>query len=347
MTERDAANTGDLAPGGASAQPFAASHDRDDALRQIAERLRVGREGQRLTIEDLATRLKVAPAKLLAVESGDISVLPDMTFAKGLIRTYARVLQVDVDDQLARLAERAQAANIGLRPEGGLGKSFTDKPSFAARRSGSRWLIGALVAVVVIGGALAGMDRLKQWLASHVPETAQTPAEQAAKAAPKAEPGPAAAGAQVSPAPAVTTSPAQAPAASMPTPLTPAAPAEPASGTVTAPLAPPLTLPHSDTGALAAPVAVAEAVKPAIGDAGGSALSVRFSGASWYEIKDKSGRTLAGGLAREGDARDLTGVPPFKVVFGNAESVESLTVSGAPVDIRKYARNRVARATLP
>ncbi|WP_197340428.1 helix-turn-helix domain-containing protein [Ralstonia solanacearum] len=367
MTERDAANTGDLAPGGASVQPSAASHDRDDALRQIAERLRVGREGQRLTIEDLATRLKVAPAKLLAVESGDISVLPDMTFAKGLIRTYARVLQVDVDDQLARLAERAQAANIGLRPEGGLGKSFTDKPSFAARRSGSRWLIGVLVAVVVIGGALAGMDRLKQWLASHVPETAQTPAEQAAKAAPKAEPGPAATGAEVSSAPAVTTSPAKAPAASMPTPLTPAAPAEPASGTVTAPLAPPPTLPHSDTGALAAPVAVAEAVKPAIvavdasaasavpaeavkpaiGDAGGSALSVRFSGASWYEIKDKSGRTLASGLARVGDARDLTGVPPFKVVFGNAESVESLTVSGAPVDIRKYARNRVARATLP
>lgn len=136
---------------------------------------------------------------------------------------------------------------------------------------------------------------------------------------------------------------------------------------MTAPLAPPPTLPHSDTGALAAPVAVAEAVKPAIvavdasaasavpaeavkpaiGDADGSALSVRFSGASWYEIKDKSGRTLASGLAREGDARDLTGVPPFKVVFGNAESVESLTVSGAPVDIRKYARNRVARATLP
>ncbi|WP_197325969.1 RodZ domain-containing protein [Ralstonia solanacearum] len=367
MTERDAANTGDLAPGGASAQPSAALHDRDDALRQIAERLRVGREGQRLTVEDLATRLKVAPAKLLAVESGDISVLPDMTFAKGLIRTYARVLQVDVDDQLARLNERAQVANIGLRPEGGLGKSFTDKPSFAARRNGSRWLIGVLVAVVVIGGALAGMDRLKQWLASHVPEAAQTPAEPAAKAAPKAEPGPAAAGVDVSSAPAVTTRPAEAPAASMPTPLTPAAPAEPASGTVTAPLAPPPTLPRSDTGALAAPDAVAEAVKPAIvavdastvsavpaeaikpaiGDAGGSALSVRFSGASWYEIKDKSGRTLASGLAREGDARDLTGAPPFKVVFGNAESVESLTVSGAPVDIRKYARNRVARATLP
>lgn len=364
MTERDAASTGDHAPGGTPAQPSAVSHDRDDALRQIAGRLRTGRESQRLTIEDLATRLKVAPAKLLAVESGDISVLPDMTFAKGLIRTYARVLQVDVDDQLARLNVRAQVANIGLRPEGGLGESFSDKPSFAARRNGRRWLIGVLVAVVVIGGALAGMDRLKQWLASHVPETAQTAAEPAAKAPATTEPAPASTEASV---PAATTSPAEAPAASMPTPLTPAVPTEPASGTVTAPLAPPPTLPRSDAGTTVAPVAAAaaikpaivnvdassalvasaEAVKPAVGDAGGSALSVRFSGASWYEIKDKSGRTLASGLAKEGDARDLTGTPPFKVVFGNAESVESLTVSGAPVDIQKYARNRVARATLP
>ncbi|MGI4889675.1 MAG: RodZ domain-containing protein, partial [Janthinobacterium lividum] len=45
--------------------------------------------------------------------------------------------------------------------------------------------------------------------------------------------------------------------------------------------------------------------------------------------------------------RDLTGTPPFKVTFGNAEAVESLTVGGAAVDIQKYARNRVARATLP
>ncbi|MFV8631733.1 helix-turn-helix domain-containing protein [Ralstonia pseudosolanacearum] len=367
MTDRDAANTGDLAPGGSPAEPSAVSHDRDDALRQIAGRLRAGRESQRLTIEDLATRLKVAPAKLLAVESGDVSALPDMTFAKGLIRTYARVLQVDVDDQLARLNVRVQVANIGLRPEGGLGKTFSDKPSFAARRTGSRWLIGLLVVVVVIGGALAGMDRLKQWLASHAPETTQAPAEPAAKAPAATEPAPA--GAEASSAPAATSGLAEAPAASVPTPLTPATPTEPAPGTVTAPLAPPPTLPRSDAGATAAPATAVDATrpavvsvdassvpavpaaevasKPAVGNAAGSALSVRFSGASWYEIKDKSGKTLVSGLARDGDARDVNGTPPFKVVFGNAEAVESLTVSGAPVDIRKYARNRVARATLP
>ncbi|WP_410925290.1 hypothetical protein, partial [Pseudomonas aeruginosa] len=77
----------------------------------------------------------------------------------GLIRAYARALQVDVDDQLARLNARAPITNIGLRPEGGLGESFSDKPSFAKRRGGNgRWLIGALVAVIVAAGALAGMD---------------------------------------------------------------------------------------------------------------------------------------------------------------------------------------------
>ena len=360
MTERDAASAADLSYGTAPASnPAAASPERDEALREIAERLRAGRERQRQTVEDLATRLKVAPAKLYAVESADLGALPDMTFAKGLIRAYARALQVDVDDQLARLNARASVANIGLRPEGGLGESFSDKPSFARRRGGGRWLIGVLVAVLVAGGALAGMDKLKTWLAT------QTAATQSAQSGEKEAPAgdqPAPTQAAEAPAPAAP----ETPAASMPTPLTPAAPAAPASGVVTAPLAPPPTLPRSDNSAVPAAAAgvvkaavvnvdapamvsgpASEALKAADQPAGNSAVSVRFSGASWYEIKDKTGKTIASGLSKEGDARELTGTPPFKVVFGNADAVESLTVGGAPIDIQKYARNRVARATLP
>jgi len=357
MTDRDAASAADLSQGSghASNSPNAASPERDDALREIAERLRGGRERQRLTVEDLATRLKVAPGKLAAVESGDVGALPDMTFAKGLIRAYARALQVDVDDQLARLNARVPVTNIGLRPEGGLGESFSDKPSFAKRRGNRGWLIGALVAVVVAGGALAGMDRLKQWLATQTAVT-QTAEPTTKEVAPTEQP--ATAGTTPSPAPV----PSETPGASMPTPLTPVEPAAPASGVVTAPLAPPPTLPRSDSGVASAPAVavdgakpavvnvimpVSESVKPAEAAAGSGTVSVRFSGASWYEIKDKSGKTLASGISKEGDARDLNGTPPFKVVFGNAEAVESLTVGGASVDLQKYARNRVARVTLP
>lgn len=359
MTERDAAGAADLSYGTAPASnPPAASPERDEALREIAERLRAGRERQRQTVEDLATRLKVAPAKLYAVESADLAALPDMTFAKGLIRAYARALQVDVDDQLTRLNARASVANIGLRPEGGLGESFSDKPSFARRRGGSRWLIGVLLAVLVAGGALAGMDKLKAWLAT------QTAATQSAQSGEKEAPAgdqPAPTRAGEAPAPAAAP---ETPTASMPTPLAPAAPAAPASGVVTAPLAPPPSLPRSDNGAAPAAAAgvvkaavvnvdapvsgpASEAAKAADQPAGNGTVSVRFSGASWYEIKDKSGKTIGSGLSKEGDARELTGTPPFKVVFGNAEAVESLTVGGAPIDIQKYARNRVARATLP
>jgi len=357
MTDRDVASAADFSQGAAPASnpPAAASPERDDALREIAERLRTGRERQRLTVDDLATRLKVAPGKLLAVESADVGALPDMTFAKGLIRAYARALQVDVDDQLARLNARAPVTNIGLRPEGGLGESFSDKPSFGKRGGANgRWLIGVLVAVAVAGGALAGMDRLKQWFATQTAATQN--AESGTKETPATE--------QAATAPEQ--APAEAPAASMPTPLTPVTPAAPASGVVTAPLVPPPTLPRSDNDAAPAPAVAAAGAKPAVinvdapvpavpteaaksveSAAGGSSVSVRFSGASWYEIKDKSGKTLASGISKEGDARDLTGTPPFKVVFGNAEAVESLAVGGASVDIQKYARNRVARATLP
>lgn len=92
MTDREVASAADFSHGAApvSNPPAAPSPERDDALREIAERLRAGRERQRLTVDDLATRLKVAPGKLLAVESADVSALPDMTFTKGLMRAYAR-----------------------------------------------------------------------------------------------------------------------------------------------------------------------------------------------------------------------------------------------------------------
>jgi cytoskeleton protein RodZ len=357
MIDRDVASADAPSQGGtpASNAPASASPERDSALREIAERLRDGRERQRLTVEDLATRLKVAPGKLRAVESADVGALPDMTFAKGLIRAYARALQVDVDDQLARLNARVPVTTIGLRPEGGLGESFSDRPSFAKRRGSRGWLIGALVAAVVVGATLAGMDRLKQWLATQtaVTQTAGPAASEAASAEQQAP-------SETAQAPATVQS--EAPAASMPVPLTPTAPAAPASGVVTAPLAAPPVLPRSDNNAASAPAVAAADVKPAVvnvdapaattakpaeSSASGGTVSVRFSGASWYEIKDKSGKTLASGLSKEGESHDLTGMPPFKVVFGNAEAVDALTVDGASVDIRKYARNRVARAILP
>ena len=61
----------------------------------VGARLARLREARRWSIEDVSTRLKVPPAKLRAIEAGDLSGLPDMTFTLGVIRAYAKLLGVD------------------------------------------------------------------------------------------------------------------------------------------------------------------------------------------------------------------------------------------------------------
>ncbi|MGC2036283.1 helix-turn-helix domain-containing protein, partial [Paraburkholderia caledonica] len=66
-----------------------------DSLAAVGARLTQLRESKGWSIEDVSARLKVAPAKLRALESGDISHLPDTTFALGVVRSYAKMLGAD------------------------------------------------------------------------------------------------------------------------------------------------------------------------------------------------------------------------------------------------------------
>src|SRR5215472_1110368 len=71
--------------------------ERGVIAREIGAMLAQAREAQRLSVEDVSARLKVAAPKLAAIESGQVEALPDVTFAKGVMRAYARMLQVDID----------------------------------------------------------------------------------------------------------------------------------------------------------------------------------------------------------------------------------------------------------
>ncbi|HEX7932803.1 MAG TPA: helix-turn-helix transcriptional regulator, partial [Paraburkholderia sp.] len=66
-----------------------------DSLAAVGARLTQLRESKGWSIEDVSARLKVAPAKLRALESGDVSHLPDTTFALGVVRSYAKMLGAD------------------------------------------------------------------------------------------------------------------------------------------------------------------------------------------------------------------------------------------------------------
>lgn len=82
----------------------------------------------------------------------------------------------------------------------------------------------------------------------------------------------------------------------------------------------------------AAPPEVPESVS-------GEELVLRFSGVSWVEISDATGRRLLGRMGIPGEEIRVRGTAPFEILFGNAPSV-TLEYNGKPyTDIRVNRRN--------
>jgi cytoskeleton protein RodZ len=75
-------------------------------------------------------------------------------------------------------------------------------------------------------------------------------------------------------------------------------------------------------------------------------LSLVFGGDCWTEISDADGRRLFFNMGRSGQSVELTGRPPLRALFGNADNVD-VRVNGNPYTIPASAReNRTARLSI-
>lgn len=70
--------------------------------------LRAAREAQGLTVADIAERIKFSVRQVEALESDDQTHLPQGTFLRGFIRSYARVLQLDESTVLETLPSQSE-----------------------------------------------------------------------------------------------------------------------------------------------------------------------------------------------------------------------------------------------
>jgi len=326
-----AASTGHVGGG-------ATDSEREAVAREIGALLAQARESQRLSVEDVSARLKVAAPKLAAVEAGDLAALPDVTFAKGVMRAYARILHVDVDALLARFQPRpVQVTEMARQREGGINQTFDDRRRFGTRSgagAGGRWVWLALVVAGVAAGGWFGLDHMKQWLAArnsaapaaHV-EAQEQPAQTSESGTVTAALPPVMAGAD-SPAPSEAL-PASAPAAAASNAAVPVAVAAVAPAATVEPAAP-----------------VATTATATAGSAQGE-LQIKFASDTWYEIRDRNGKVVLGGTAKAGEEVSGGGAAPYKVVIGNVKGVESMSRNGTPVDLKAANRNNVARLTLP
>jgi cytoskeleton protein RodZ len=116
--------------------------------------LRQARKAKGLHLAAIAATIKVAPAKLEALENDRFDQLPDATFTRALAQAMCRVLRIDAQPVLARLP---QAAGQRLeRLEGGLRQPFHERPGQAEPRDWSALRSPAVwgPALLVLGAAL-------------------------------------------------------------------------------------------------------------------------------------------------------------------------------------------------
>ena len=81
---------------------------------KFGESLRKERELRGITLEEISTQTKVHARFLEAIEQGDLSALPAKAFAKGFLRSYARIVGLDEDQVMANF----EYCHRAMQPEG-------------------------------------------------------------------------------------------------------------------------------------------------------------------------------------------------------------------------------------
>jgi len=85
----------------------------------------------------------------------------------------------------------------------------------------------------------------------------------------------------------------------------------------------------------------------AVAPVASGAAQLQFTGTSWVEVKDATGKILLSGLIEAGNKQSVDGQLPLDIFLGNAPVVQ-LTFNGQPVDFVPLIReDNTARITLP
>ncbi len=287
--------------------------------------LKAAREREGLHLAVLAATIKVAPAKLEALEKDRYDELPNLTFARALAQSVCRSLKIDPRPVLALLPQ------VETPPlEGAMGSLNTPFQERSSRSDGNglawaskpMFLAGGLLLLAAVVVGLLPPDLLDRWRpgADAVPGATASALAPAASAAPlaasAAEVMAAVAGAASDAASAVVGAAEQAASAVVA--------AAPSSST------PAATPPITEGGATPAPQGL---------------LNLTASTPSWVEVLDADGKPLLARLLRAGETVAVDGKPPLRLRIGNAGGTV-VTFRGQPQDLAPYTRNNVARLEL-
>ncbi len=348
-------------------------------------RLREAREAKNLTTKEIAQQLKLKQGFIDALESDDYASLPSVLFARGYLKSYARLLGLPADEIVGAFDHQGITEEVSV-PHGAI---LTSKRHRRGERIVLKWgsaaVIVALIGLLVVWFQGESTDELLARLGISKPSNGSTvelsaplPATVSNSATPTEQPsgteaqtvnvsGTSNESALETPGDTETTlstaavNGAEAGVAAdseseETTPEQTLATTEPVAET-----APPSqqldsTESIADEESVATTVDSSEAstdrveesaveVSGVLSSADADSLELTLQADSWTEVTDASGYKLVYRLLRAGDVHRITGRAPFTIFLGNAPAVEVRFNDELVTDIRAN-RKGVARFTL-
>jgi cytoskeleton protein RodZ len=294
---------------------FDAATPTDTAKKGAGRLLRDAREAQGISIDMLATSMKVSVRKLELLEAERLDELPDATFARALAQAVCRTLKIDAAPVLALLPPPS-GQRIEMVSEG-LNEPFRDHPS---RLDPLAW--AAMLKVAWAPLLVLGVAALVFFLPSSFFENTKTLVGEIA--------GSLRGAGKVSDQNVVVEAIKPPPEAGL------------ATEGFQAPGAAPLS--QAPAPSAAATTASAAAAQP-LPAAGASLLELHATAESWIEVKDGRDRVLLSRSLRPDETVTLDGAMPIRIKIGNA-AVTSLRYRGELVDLSPMTNENIARVVL-
>lgn len=118
--------------------------------------LRQKREAQGVLLEDISAATRVSVRYLESLEADDFKALPGGVFNRGIVRGYARFLQIDEQETVSHFMDACRSAGITDGTEqdwGEFAQNVSRQRSSSTNRR--RWIgVGIMLAIVFAIGAL-------------------------------------------------------------------------------------------------------------------------------------------------------------------------------------------------
>ena len=135
------------------------------AIASLAELVKL-RDARGFSASLVSSRLRLAPRQIAALETGDWAALPGRTFIRSSLRSYGRLLEVDVAPLLESIESELPGTDV-LKADSELNRPMPREGAlgFGGNGSGSRWvwmllLVGGVIALAFFyGGGATLLNR--------------------------------------------------------------------------------------------------------------------------------------------------------------------------------------------